>query len=180
MGKGQMCALFQMSASLSEIRNTVLERRYEKTRSVHKSKCKGIIMLKKGIALSAALTLLLMAGCGEKEKSCTLTVNSHYSGWGEDGQFLGEGEDTFSFTVKAGDIFYENYSGEWITENRDKYPFDTIAEIKSIEPDKIVWVYNGNECSTRFDRCSEVKSVYTVCDGINYDYKVTFSDYSEK
>jgi len=140
-------------------------------------------MLKKSIALSAALSMLLMAGCGEKEKadpSCTLTVNSHYSGWGEEGQFLGEGEDTFSFTVKAGDIFYENYSGEWITENRDKYPFDTIAEIKSIEPDKIVWVYNGNECSTRFDRCSEVKSVYTVCDGINYDYKVTFSDYSEK
>lgn len=138
-----------------------------------------------GIALAAFVVLL--TGCGSKEKpkkdvktSCTMSVYSHYSGWGEDGHFLGEGNSSESFKITAGDVFYETYDGHWTKEQREgKYPYDVIAEIKSVGTE-IVWTYNGNEYSTRYDRSSEVNSMYTVYDGINYDYKVTFSDYNEE
>lgn len=134
----------------------------------------------------AAVLTAFSAGCGKNghdekaEPSCKMAVYSHYSGWGEDGHSLGEGEFDETFTITSGDIFYETKDGHWVREQRDKNPYDVIAEIKSVSTDGIVWTYNGNECSTRFDRCSEVFSMYTVYDGINYDYKVTFSDYSEK
>ena len=134
----------------------------------------------------AALLTIVSAGCGKKEPdkkvipSCKMAVYSHYSGCGEDGHSLGEGEFDETFTITSGDIFYETHDGHWVMEQRDKNPYEVIAEIKSVSGDCIVWTYNGNECSTRFDRCSEVESMYTVFDGINYDYKVTFSDYSEK
>ncbi len=134
----------------------------------------------------AAVLITCASGCGEKEnnkktkKSCTMNVTSHYDGWGEDGHSLGEGEFDESFTIKSGDVFYETNDGHWVREQRDKYPYDVIAEIKSVDSAEIVWTHNGNECTTRFDRCSEVESMYVVFDGINYDYKVTFSYYSEK
>ncbi len=137
------------------------------------------------VILAAVLTVF-SSGCGKNgpdekvDPSCKMAVYSHYSGWGEDGHSLGEGEFDESFTIRSGDIFYETNDGHWVTEQRDKNPYDVIAEIKSVSTDGIVWTYNGNECTTRFDRCSEVFSMYTVYDGINYDYKVTFSDYSEK
>jgi hypothetical protein len=109
-----------------------------------------------------------------------MDVYSHYSGWGEDGHFLGEGNSSESFIITAGDIFYETFDGHWTKEqSKSKYPYDVIAEIKSVGTE-IVWTYNGNEYSTRYDRSSEVNSMYTVFDGINYDYKVTFSNYNEE
>lgn len=141
---------------------------------------------KQKLSVILAAVLVFASGCGKKEnnkkaeKSCTMNVTSHYDGWGEDGHSLGEGEFDESFTIRSGDIFYETRDGHWVREQRDKNPYDVIAEIKSVDSAEIVWTYNGNECSTRFDRCSEVFSMYTVYDGINYDYKVTFSDYSEK
>lgn len=143
---------------------------------------------KKKLSLILAAVMISVSSCGKKTKepdkkvipSCTMAVNSHYSGWGEDGGFLGEGEYDETFTITSGDIFYETYDGHWVTEQRDKYPYDVIAEIKSVDGSEIVWSYNGSEYHTRYDRCSEVNSMYTVFDGINYDYKVTFSDYSEK
>ena len=141
---------------------------------------------KQTISVILAAVMISASGCGKNGPdkkvipSCKMAVYSHYSGWGEDGHSLGEGEFNETFTITSGDIFYETHDGHWVMEQRDKNPYDVIAEIKSVSTDGIVWTYNGNECSTRFDRCSEVKSMYTVFDGINYDYKVTFSDYSEK
>ncbi len=142
------------------------------------------------MSISAAL-VMIMTGCGGKKKvekeivpavikSCTMNVSSHYSGWGEDGGFLGEGDFSEDITVTSGDILYETYDGHWVKKQNDRYSYEAIAEIKSVDGSEIVWSYNGSEYHTRYDRCSEVNSMYTVCDGINFDYKVTFSDYSEQ
>ena len=60
--------------------------------------------------LSLSGALLLLAGCGTaKKEECTINIHSHHIGWGEDGNFLGEGEADQTLTVREGTKLYENW-----------------------------------------------------------------------
>lgn len=133
-------------------------------------------------AMSVSLALLMLAGCGTKEEkkstaSCTITVKSVYGGHGEDGGDLGSGEFTESFTIHEGDKFYEDYGGHWLFERPKKSDCEIIAEIKKIQQDKVVWSWGDQQKDVTYSAVSNVPSKYTVYDGINYNYEVTFTDY---
>ena len=59
--------------------------------------------------------IFCLSGCGKT--GCTMTVLSSYSGTGIDGQDLGSGSFSETFSVSAGDVFYEDYNGHWKREN---------------------------------------------------------------
>ncbi|WP_297956915.1 hypothetical protein [uncultured Ruminococcus sp.] len=132
--------------------------------------------------MGVSLAVLMLAGCGTKEEkkstaSCTITVKSVYGGYGEDGNDLGSGEFTESFTIHEGDEFYEDYGGHWLFERPKKSDCEMIAEIKKIGQDKVVWSVDGQEKNAVYSAVNKVSSKYTVADGINYNYEVTFTDY---
>ena len=52
-----------------------------------------------------------------------------------------------------------------------------IAEIKKIQQDKVVWDCDGQQKDVTYSSVNNVASKYTVYDGINYKYEVTFTDY---
>lgn len=131
--------------------------------------------------LSLSGALLLLAGCGTaKKEECTINIHSHHIGWGEDGNFLGEGEADQTLTVREGTKLYENWGGEWLTDEPEAPDLQVIAEIKSIEPDCVVCVMDGQQVKRSYGSKCKVDSLYTVYDGTNYDYMVYFSDYREK
>jgi hypothetical protein len=107
-----------------------------------------------------------------------MTVYSHYSGCGEDGEPLGEGSFSEEFEIRGGDRFYEDYSGHWIKEKQKKYDQKLICEITSVEEDCVVWIWNGVGKKSFYGTGSSLPSMYQVADGINYDYMMVFSELS--
>lgn len=129
--------------------------------------------------ISAVFTLLFATGCGSRPH-CTMTVVTSYGGSDMEGNNLGSGTFTESFTVSGGDIFYEEFGGEWTTDKTDMSEKDIIAVIDKVEADGVTVKYGEETVKLPYITEKKLQSNFIVCDGINYDYRITFSSYTEK
>ena len=115
---------------------------------------------------------------------CRLEVVTHYGGYGVDGQDLGSGEFTQSFTVAEGDQFVDAmFDGQWI-KNGTNYRNDPILRIEKITEEGVTVVGNlrennlpnREETVIPFDADPvKVSATFTVYDGINYTHEIRFS-----
>lgn len=123
-----------------------------------------------------SIIVLCFSGCEDTNDplSCTLTVSSSYSGYGIDGQNLGSGTFTDTFTVSAGDEFYEDFYGHWTTENKnnDKELIITIIEITDNE---VTFINDEKEITIQYNCLQPINSKYLVYDGQNFEYNISFS-----
>lgn len=110
--------------------------------------------------------------------SCTLDIVVSYGGHGEDGTDLGSGTYDLTFNIKEGDAFYETYDGQWsIDSEADKYP--NILTVESIGEDGVVVIIKEERVNIEYGSGYYMPSLFTVCDGINYSYVLTFSGYTK-
>ena len=120
----------------------------------------------------------------DEELTCTMTVNTTYSGWGEGGQDLGSGSFSNSFEVKAGDVFLENFGGEWYSgkktilgDVKKESEYDSvIAEITEVTADSVTVKLNEGEVTLKRGESIDVDSMFMVCDGTNYHHSIVFGD----
>ena len=123
----------------------------------------------------------------EQLPTCTLTVKTSYGGYGVAGQDLGSGSFENTYTVRSGDIFYEDFNGKlmqnaMLFQSEDEIPVLRIVEVT----DQCVRVLGGfpdeqKVIEVPYDEPQEelAYSIHIVYDGINYSYELTFSDYTE-
>ena len=101
------------------------------------------------------------------------------------------GTFTETFTVKAGDIFYESSNGKWILnpENNDTN-MGVIAEITAVDDNGVTAVIYGEktvndalvygeETVIRYGTGRKILSDMIIYDGPSYDYVMTVSEDSE-
>lgn len=115
--------------------------------------------------------IFCLSGC--EKTGCTMTVLSSYSGTGIDGQDLGSGSFSETFSVSAGDVFYEGYNGHWKRENINGN--ENILKIIDINNDGVTVKIDDEEITMQYGRAKYVNSKYTVYDGENYKYSISFS-----
>lgn len=139
--------------------------------------------LKKFLRFVPIIFLILptLFGCsnGNSGPHCTMTVETSYGGCGIDGQSLGSGSFVETFRVMNNDCFYEDFDGHWMKEPKDMSDEQLIIKICGIEEDGITAVINDKEEKISYSSDCNVSSKFIVCDGINYGYVISFSDYSE-
>lgn len=130
--------------------------------------------------ISTMFTLLFVTGCGKiNGPRCTMTVVTSYGGCGIDGQDLGSGTFKESFTVSGGDIFYEEFGGHWTTDKKGMSEEDIIATIDKVEKDGVTVRCGDDTVKLPYLSEKNIPSNFVVCDGTNYDYRITFSSYTE-
>ena len=110
----------------------------------------------------------------------TLTVTTNYGGYGVAGQDLGHGSFDETFDVKEGDVFYENFNGH-LQKNDPTMTTETpVLTIDSFSADGVTFTsYRYGEQVTQTAAygtglADAVSSTYTIYDGINFDYELTF------
>lgn len=113
---------------------------------------------------------------------CMLSVTTNYGGSGYYGQDLGSGSFTEVFAISEGDLFYETEDGHWLQNEKNEFAYEgLIAVVEQIQEDGVTFSYIEHDESVQvtvdYDSSSEILSTFTVFDGINYDYEITFSDY---
>lgn len=118
--------------------------------------------------------MIALAGC-KKEKSCTLTVNTSYSGYGEDGQDLGHGNFSAEFTVSAGDELYEWGDGHWHKENDKRGNAQVILTVTDVGDDYVFFKYTGGDGAAEYGQTIPVKSTFVIFDGTNYSHYISFT-----
>ena len=107
--------------------------------------------------------------------SCTLKVETSYSGYGIDGQELGSGTFADTFIVSAGDEFYEWYNGHWNKENKKSNNSNIILSIKKIDNNGIVVQVDGEEMVLKYDTIKSIKSTFVIFDGTNFEHSICFT-----
>ena len=136
--------------------------------------------MKVKIALLLLAVCVLFAGCKADGPCCKVTVVTNYEDYyGVSGQKLEGGTFTETFTVKAGDIFYESSNGKWILNPENGGYKEVIAEITAIDDKGVTAIIYGEETLTLYDRKRNIKSEMIIDDGPSYDYVMTVSEYSE-
>lgn len=138
--------------------------------------------IKRGIVfLFVCMIGLYISGCGKNSStlSCTLNVVASYSGYGEDGKDLGSGTFTDTFTVYAGDEFYELTGGHWNNENQKNDDGEIIISIKEINNVGVIIIIDGEELSVKYNSPKHIESRYVVFDGLNYEYRIRFTQDKE-
>ena len=149
-------------------------------------------MKKLASSLLILATVMSLCACGgtgrtKDEKTVTMNVRAHYSGWGVAGNFLGSGVIEYEVTdLKEGDVILEGFGGEFhIADEKydDEYYSFKIGSIR----DDAVTVFAGNgDYSLGFDRGENgfdfvygdekyFNSSYYMADGINYTFDISFS-----
>lgn len=128
-------------------------------------KIKNAIMM-----MLVSVVVFCLSGC--EKTGCTMTVLSSYSGTGIDGQDLGSGSFSDTFSVAAGDVFYEDYNGHWKRENI--IGNENILKIIDISSDGVTVKIDDEEITLQYGRAEFVNSNYTVYDGKNYKYSISF------
>lgn len=134
-----------------------------------------------GFILTIVLMLgILLTGCKDAEpRSCDLSIFVTYGGCGEDGQDLGSGTFQDDFTVYEGDEIYEWFDGHWHKENQKHDNAEVILTVKKITDTSVTILLGEETTELKYKLPKEVKSLYTVCDGINYDYSICFTKSEE-
>ncbi len=118
---------------------------------------------------------MFFSGCVLNKPKCTVEIVTSYSGYGIDGQNLGSGTFSESFTVSAGDIFYENYYGKWTFNSEDG---EIIAEIAEINDSGAVIVIHGESHTIKYGTGRKVQGMI-IDDGYTYEYVLNVSEYKE-
>lgn len=143
--------------------------------------------MKRLISAVLILSLVLsLCACGKK-KGITMKIRCIYGGYGIAGQDLGHGEVEREITdIREGDFIYEKFDGKLKLDSKEKDGW--MMQIKSIEKDCVKLkvaegVYRPGEpgspsrtrCTMEYDEEIHFDSMYVVCDGINYDYMISFT-----
>ena len=143
------------------------------------------------IAFVLLALCMIFSGCGFSEQKCTVEIITSHSQYIEEEGGVVSGTFTETFTVKAGDIFYESSNGKWILnpENNDTN-MGVIAEITAVDDNGVTAVIYGEktvndalvygeETVIRYGTGRKISSDMIIYDGPSYDYVMTVSDYSE-
>ncbi len=119
-----------------------------------------------------------------QKPKCNLTIHASYGGYGIDGQELESGEYTNTYRVTVGDRLYEGFSGK-ITKNlrEDAAFLNKIITIDDITENGVSFTtrsYNDEVCKfdVKYGESKDVPSSFMICDGINYQYEASFSDFA--
>lgn len=134
--------------------------------------------MKLRIAVLTVFLVIFFSGCTayEADVCCKMTVMSSYSGFGIDGQNLGSGSITKEYTVRSGEKYAENGSGDWyLVSNKGAGEATPIMEIISINEKSVTVVFSGTETNVSYNRKLTIPSEITVYDGWNYYYTFSFS-----
>lgn len=119
---------------------------------------------------------MIFSGCKPDGSCCKVTVVTNYSGYGIAGQDLGSGTFTKTFTVKAGDIFYESSDGKWILNPKNNdINMGVIAEIKAVDDNGVTAVIYGEETVIIYGTGRKITSDMIIYDGPSYNYVMTVS-----
>ena len=122
---------------------------------------------------------MFFSACVLNKPKCTVEIVTSYSGYGIDGQYLGSGTFSESFTVSAGDIFYEDYEGEWILNPDDNSKYgEIIAEVTEINDSGAVIVIHGESHMIKYGTGRKVQGMI-IDDGYTYEYVLNVSEYKE-
>ena len=118
---------------------------------------------------------ICFSGCKETDDStkCRLKVVSSYSGWGIDGQDLGSGKFTDTFSVSEKDLFYELSNGHWSKEKKEDTA-EIILSITKIDENGVTIQIGETETVLNYDVSKDIDSRYIVYDGTNYKYTFRF------
>ncbi len=136
--------------------------------------------MKVKIALLLLVVCVLFTGCKPAGPCCKVTVVTNYEDYyGVGGQKLKGGTFTETFTVKAGDVFYESFNGKWILNPENGEYKEVIAEITSLDDNGITAIIYGEETLTLYGRKRNIESQMVIYDGPSYKYIMTASEYSE-
>lgn len=122
---------------------------------------------------------MTLSGCKTEGRCCDIKVVTNYSGWGIDGQKLENGSYSRTYTVKAGDIFYETHNGIWELNSEKNDKGVVIAEITGMDEKGVTLIIDGNETVIKYGTGHNVPSLFVAYDGVNFTYTVTVSGYSE-
>ncbi len=131
------------------------------------------------LASVSATSALVFSGCevqSDKE-NCNLTIAVSYGGCGIGGQPLGSGSFTDTLTVCEGDVLYEKYGGHW-SKTSDDHTTPILA-ITSIDENGVTIRNDGSEYPVCYNNPQSIPSEFVVYDGINYEYKISFSNINE-
>lgn len=114
-------------------------------------------------------------------EEATLVVETYYDGYGVAGQHLGSGGFMDSFEIKAGDILYENYNGQWFAETDEELKSEKqICKILGVTPENVSVLVTDFETGKEvektlsYEKTIDVPSNFVIYDGINYSHKITF------
>lgn len=118
----------------------------------------------------------------------TMVVDTSYGGYGIAGQDLGHGEYTDEYIVKKGDWFVEFYGGSWLKNEplyTDSRSNAVILEVTDVNEEGVTFIAketdyksDDKEYTVKYgDDGQDLRSLYIVFDGTNFNYKVSFKDY---
>ncbi len=131
------------------------------------------------LCLLCTAMLLLCAACSDNSDavSCTLTVVSEFSGYGVDGQNLGSGSFTETFSVTTNDALYEEASGHW-RQNGEKST-EPMLTVKAIDENGVTLISGTQEITLGYGASKTIQSQRIVYDGQNYVYTISFAKAAE-
>lgn len=144
--------------------------------------------MKRLISAVLMLSLVLsLCACAFKPNkgTVTMTVRTIYGGYGIAGNDLGHGEFTNEIKdLREGDCIYECIDGTLKTEFRNEDAW--MLKIESIREYgvqiKVTEAASRNDANRdyevrtmEYDTEEHFYSMYVVCDGMNYDYMVSFT-----
>ncbi len=124
------------------------------------------------LCLVCMMLLLFCTACADAV-SCTLTVVSEYSGYGVDGQNLGSGSFTETFSVSQGDALHEDISGHWSKDAENNA--EPLLTLKTIDEDSVTFTCGIQEITLQYGASQTVPSQHIVYDGRNFTYTVSFA-----
>lgn len=132
------------------------------------------------IAFVLLALCMIFSGCGFNKPKCTVEIVTSYSQYIEEEGGVASGTFTETFTVKTGDVFYENNYGKWILNPEDSGKYkEAIAEIIKVDDSSITAVIHGEKTIIRYDTGRKVSSGIIIYDGPSYEYIMTVSEFSE-
>ena len=120
------------------------------------------------------------------EKTAKMLLTSSSGGYGVAGQYLGGSVWSTEYTVREGDVFCERMGGVWylpVGEPEDETKYARTVEITAITAEGVTYLdYTRGEFpvehTLRYGEQSETiwsTPNFTVSDGRNFDYLVTFA-----
>ena len=143
------------------------------------------------IALIFAAGTACFTACKKKEtvpeKSVTMEVQAHYSGYSVAGENLGSGTDIYEIKgITEGDIICEGFGELKKVEDPESFNGDPLLKIESINDDGVVVIVTQGDYSMGYDRGkygfnmlygvgSHFDTLHYIYDGLNYRYYVTFT-----
>ena len=123
------------------------------------------------ILLITLAICVIFAGCASDKPKCAVEIVTSHSRYDEETQKVERGTFSESFTVSAGDIFYEDFDGKWILNPDDNSKYSgIIAEITAVDDDDATVIIYGEETVIRYGTGRKISSDMIIYDGPSYNY----------